>query len=433
MHVQLAGFDLRKVEDVVDESQKVLAAVVNVREEFALAGGQLAESRVGHELRESDHGIQRRAQLVGHVREKRALGLRRLGQRMVGAGEHLVRGFEALERGRQFMRPLDDFLLEVGVQRAHFLDAPLVFLDRLAVRLVKRKQQPARRDGEGQNPKAPSVKRADHRRGQREPGEVRHGRPLERLAPDLDDRRPLLQRDRDADESCVDEEVRGGRGGERPERPPQRGADVPAGRGKRERSRARGQRHGAEIERGAKRREPPSRPHDNAGEPDQSDEHRPERPQDRHRQEDERVRRRQLGLEAGKTHRPKPGERRQRGDQREHPGVSAPARVNGGHERREGARVHADDVAHQARRHPGFGRVGGRQALAPSSATVRRVFTYAKSIPLRALEKAPKAPHPLTKPYSVAALSGTSRLRGCRRTSALQSPRRRLPWRSRWT
>ena len=74
-----AGLDLRHVEDVVDDLEQVLAALVDVAAIFAIAvGAERAEHARLHDLGEADDGVERRAQLVAHIGEEFRLGLVRL-------------------------------------------------------------------------------------------------------------------------------------------------------------------------------------------------------------------------------------------------------------------------------------------------------------------------------------------------------------------
>ena len=72
-----AGFDLRQVEDVVDEVEQVGAGAVDGAGEFGLLGVEVAVLVVGQQLRENQQRVERRAQLVAHVGEEFALVLRR--------------------------------------------------------------------------------------------------------------------------------------------------------------------------------------------------------------------------------------------------------------------------------------------------------------------------------------------------------------------
>src|SRR5258706_14959565 len=69
-----AGLDFRQVEEVVDEREQVACARLDGFQLPLLRGiqgaRQLHEERPG----EADDGVQRRAQLVAHAREKAVLG-----------------------------------------------------------------------------------------------------------------------------------------------------------------------------------------------------------------------------------------------------------------------------------------------------------------------------------------------------------------------
>src|SRR5687767_83057 len=73
------GFDLREIEDVVDQGQKVFARAVYVLEVLGLFRIDVAEHALAKHFRETDDGVQRRAQLVGHIGEKlRLMAVREL-------------------------------------------------------------------------------------------------------------------------------------------------------------------------------------------------------------------------------------------------------------------------------------------------------------------------------------------------------------------
>jgi hypothetical protein len=82
---QLAGFDLREVEDVVHHGEQVLAGG-----EDALAGLAAAAAAVlaQRDAREAEHRAERRADLVAHVGEEVALHLREPLRFLQGAGLH---------------------------------------------------------------------------------------------------------------------------------------------------------------------------------------------------------------------------------------------------------------------------------------------------------------------------------------------------------
>ena len=71
-----AGLDLRHVEDVVDDVEQVLAALVDVLAVVAvLVAADRAEHLRLHDLGEADDGVERRAQLVAHIGEEARLRL----------------------------------------------------------------------------------------------------------------------------------------------------------------------------------------------------------------------------------------------------------------------------------------------------------------------------------------------------------------------
>ena len=77
-----AGLDFREIEDVVDEVEEVGAGGVDVAGKLDLLAREVAPGVVGELLAEDEDGIERRAQLVGHVREE--LGLVFGGERQFG-------------------------------------------------------------------------------------------------------------------------------------------------------------------------------------------------------------------------------------------------------------------------------------------------------------------------------------------------------------
>ena len=78
-----AGLDLREIEDVVDEVEQIGAGGVDVPGELDLLVGEVARGVSGELLAEDEDGIERRAQLVRHVRQELGLVLR---------GERQLRG-----------------------------------------------------------------------------------------------------------------------------------------------------------------------------------------------------------------------------------------------------------------------------------------------------------------------------------------------------
>ena len=71
--LQMTCFDLRQVEDVVDQSQQVRAVGVN-RVEVTILLFDRSRHPASQHIREPQHGIHRRANLVAHVGQKVALG-----------------------------------------------------------------------------------------------------------------------------------------------------------------------------------------------------------------------------------------------------------------------------------------------------------------------------------------------------------------------
>jgi hypothetical protein len=63
-------FDLREIEDVVDEGEEMVSRLEDVLEILGLLLVDVAEHLLGQDLREPDDGVERRAQLVRHVGEK---------------------------------------------------------------------------------------------------------------------------------------------------------------------------------------------------------------------------------------------------------------------------------------------------------------------------------------------------------------------------
>ncbi len=109
-HAQLeaAGFDLRQIEDVVDEAEQMLAAVADVADvgDVALVA-ERTEQLALHHLGEADDGVERRAQFVADVGEE--LGLGAVGDDGLFPGLHqlvlvlLLRGQVAADRHVAFV------------------------------------------------------------------------------------------------------------------------------------------------------------------------------------------------------------------------------------------------------------------------------------------------------------------------------------------
>ena len=120
VQVHSAGFDLREVEDVVDELEKMMRRTQDALEWLRLLGALQVARILEQHLGQADDGIQRRTQLVRHVRQELrfqlarfrqllALRLALLEQPRILDGQHRLRG-ERLQqphgRGREFTRDL---------------------------------------------------------------------------------------------------------------------------------------------------------------------------------------------------------------------------------------------------------------------------------------------------------------------------------------
>ena len=71
--LHLASLDLRQIENLVDQLQEVSAARQDVRDVVLLILAESARAGVEQEFGEPDDGVQGRAQLMRHVRQKLAL------------------------------------------------------------------------------------------------------------------------------------------------------------------------------------------------------------------------------------------------------------------------------------------------------------------------------------------------------------------------
>ena len=96
MHLELAGFHLGNVENVVDQREQVVARRVDRAGELDLLVAEIAGRVVGQQLGQDQRAVQRRAQLVGHVGEE--FGLVAAGAlQLIGAlFEHQLRLVQAL-------------------------------------------------------------------------------------------------------------------------------------------------------------------------------------------------------------------------------------------------------------------------------------------------------------------------------------------------
>src|SRR5690606_11415009 len=71
LHRELAGLDLGHVEYVIDDSEQIFAAAVNVPHIFLVAfRAERSEQRLLHQFGEADNGVKRCAQFVRHVGEE---------------------------------------------------------------------------------------------------------------------------------------------------------------------------------------------------------------------------------------------------------------------------------------------------------------------------------------------------------------------------
>ena len=89
LEVELAGLDLREVEDVVDDRQQRLGRVARPWSRYSRCSA--VEVGVEHQLGHADDAVHRRADLVAHVGQELALGaVGRLG-RFLGLGRSAAR------------------------------------------------------------------------------------------------------------------------------------------------------------------------------------------------------------------------------------------------------------------------------------------------------------------------------------------------------
>ena len=89
IELQLAGLDLREVENVVDDRQQPVAARADHLDPLTLRARQ---RRIQQQRGHADHAVHRRADLVAHAGEKRALGLCRGLGRFLGGRELAIGG-----------------------------------------------------------------------------------------------------------------------------------------------------------------------------------------------------------------------------------------------------------------------------------------------------------------------------------------------------
>ena len=75
VEVHSSRFDLREIEDVVDQGQQVLAGRQDVVQVLGLLLAHFTEHSLQQDIRESDDRVERRPQLVRHAGEKLRLVL----------------------------------------------------------------------------------------------------------------------------------------------------------------------------------------------------------------------------------------------------------------------------------------------------------------------------------------------------------------------
>ncbi len=108
----VAGLDLRHVENIVDDVEEMLAAIVDVAGVFIVLGrAERAEHLVLQDFRKAEDGVERRAELMGHVGQEfrlRPVGAFRafLLDEIVGVGDRelsllAVPEFDGKRRGRR--------------------------------------------------------------------------------------------------------------------------------------------------------------------------------------------------------------------------------------------------------------------------------------------------------------------------------------------
>ncbi len=121
MNLHASGFDLGEVEDVVDDAEEIFARRVNVVQKPAVPRIEIAGDVGDEDLRESDDGVERRAQLVTRRRQEDALrAIRFLGLRERLLRELLVTFSLALRRFRFEQRQLGALFFFADLTRAVF-------------------------------------------------------------------------------------------------------------------------------------------------------------------------------------------------------------------------------------------------------------------------------------------------------------------------
>ncbi len=100
---QLARFDLRKVQDIVDDAEQALARAVHGVNEAALLGTEIGALQ---QLRHAQHPVHRRANLVTHFRQEFGLGA--VGRVGFGLGL-LERDVALLDKFQHAVKPLNQY------------------------------------------------------------------------------------------------------------------------------------------------------------------------------------------------------------------------------------------------------------------------------------------------------------------------------------
>ena len=74
LQLHLARFDLRQIEDVVDQRQQMAAALQDVSQILRLLLVDRSKVLIQNDFRKPDNGVQRRAQFMAHARQEVTLG-----------------------------------------------------------------------------------------------------------------------------------------------------------------------------------------------------------------------------------------------------------------------------------------------------------------------------------------------------------------------
>jgi hypothetical protein len=85
--LHLTRFDLRNVEDIVNERKEVAGIAVDLAQVLQHGSGADILRLLFEHLGIADDGAERRPQLVAHIGEELALGLVRLLSRLLGSSE----------------------------------------------------------------------------------------------------------------------------------------------------------------------------------------------------------------------------------------------------------------------------------------------------------------------------------------------------------